>query len=137
MSCRKINYFPNCICDNCKVSQHVCVRSQRSMDESNFDTNSMSLKDAPERSHQWPEDAENLSWSYRLFLAWTYAYMSPLLVKGARQHKDGVRLVQEDLFEVPEAMKSESLSTQFRYVSMVKCEVCFNRFDTWYSLLPP
>lgn len=63
---------------------------------------------------EWPEDTQGLWWPYRLYLRWTYSYLSPLLTKGSQQHQSGDRLSHEDLFPVPDYMSSQHLSPQFR-----------------------
>eukprot|EP00522_Entomoneis_paludosa_P016423 CAMPEP_0172447702 /NCGR_PEP_ID=MMETSP1065-20121228/6951_1 /TAXON_ID=265537 /ORGANISM="Amphiprora paludosa, Strain CCMP125" /LENGTH=1365 /DNA_ID=CAMNT_0013199065 /DNA_START=11 /DNA_END=4108 /DNA_ORIENTATION=+ len=65
---------------------------------------------------EWPEDMTGFWWPHRLYLRWTYSYLSPLLAKGSRQHKDGARLDHDDLFDVPIFMKSRNLSIQFREI---------------------
>ena len=55
------------------------------------------------------------SWYSRLWNNWTFAYMDVVLKKGASQNsKDGVpNLSQQDLFPVPESMKSTHLVETF------------------------
>lgn len=62
----------------------------------------------------WPEDNRDLWWPYRIYQSWTFSFLSPLLARGVRQHKDGTRLGQEDLFEAPATLRSGRLSTKFR-----------------------
>ena len=64
----------------------------------------------------WPEDARDVCRPYLEYQRWTYSYLSQLLAKGSRQQRDGMRLSEEDLFDVPESIKSETLSAHFRYV---------------------
>ncbi|KAL7574900.1 hypothetical protein ACA910_010731 [Epithemia clementina (nom. ined.)] len=91
-------------------------------DESRLGVNDKSAgKKCPSKNaRQWPEDNnDDFWWPYRIYRLLTYSYLSPLFAKGVRQHKDGTRLGNEDLFEVPEMMRSARLSRQFRelYVS--------------------
>jgi hypothetical protein len=54
----------------------------------------------------WP-DASKLS-------IITFAYMRPILRKGRRQFKDGHHLTHDDLYAVPDYMKSRHLVKTFR-----------------------
>jgi hypothetical protein len=58
------------------------------------------------KSPPWP-DASKLS-------IITFAYMRPILRKGSRQFKGGHHLTQEDLYDVPDYMKSRRLVKSFR-----------------------
>jgi hypothetical protein len=72
--------------------------------------------DLHERTMGWPEDSvDGISWLYKIYDRWTYAYMSAVLTKGKNQTlKDGTHLTQDDLYRVPEAMRSTVLSEKFR-----------------------
>lgn len=66
---------------------------------------------------RWPEDPDGglSSCFYQLYDRWTYAYMGPILAKGKSQVlQDGTRLSQDDLFQVPDSMRSKALSQKFR-----------------------
>jgi hypothetical protein len=59
----------------------------------------------------WPEVTGN--WFQQTLKSWTYCYMRPLLRKGKKQSLDGEHLTQDDLYDVPEKMKSEVLVSSF------------------------
>ncbi len=80
----------------------------------------------PERDHrldQWPEDEEEnaLKCCFHPFKfisakwnRWTFAYMSVVLAKGAKQNKkDGHYLTSDDLYVVPRNMQSKKLVQVF------------------------
>lgn len=86
------------------------------------------IADDDETSNPWPESRDwprNLRWLYRLGESWSYSYMGPILRKGRRQFKDGEHLTHDDLFEVPEDLRSSDLVTKFRYVLALKGEALF------------
>ena len=65
----------------------------------------------------WPETVEVKGFFAHIMLEfekWTYSYMSPLLRKGSEQSLKGSHLREEDLFSVPDFMKSENLVAQFK-----------------------
>jgi hypothetical protein len=75
--------------------------------------------DLHERAMKWPEDpVDSVSWLYRVYGQWTYSYMNLVLEKGKNQTKnqtlDGTQLTQDDLYRVPDAMRSNLLSEKFR-----------------------
>lgn len=66
----------------------------------------------------WPEDSRPVTFRgrmRRLYNSWTYSYMHPILQKGRRQFQDKNHLTQEDLFEVPDDLRSALLLQQFWY----------------------
>jgi hypothetical protein len=69
-----------------------------------------------ERAMRWPEDpVDGVSWFYQIYDRWTFSYMSSVLTKGKNQTlKDGTPLTQDDLYRVPDAMRSAVLSEKFR-----------------------
>jgi hypothetical protein len=70
--------------------------------------------DLHERAMRWPEDpVDSVSWLRRIYGQWTYSYMGLVLTKGKNQ-KDLTRLTQDDLYRVPDAMRSNLLSEKFR-----------------------
>lgn len=73
-----------------------------SSDESDLDAGGRSQVRLP----PWPQ-ASKLS-------IITFAYMRPILRKGHRQFQDGHHLTQEDLYDVPDYMKSRRLVKLFR-----------------------
>jgi hypothetical protein len=75
--------------------------------------------DLHERAMRWPEDpVDGISWLhkiYNIYDRWTFSYMSAVLTKGKNQKlKDGTHLTQDDLYRVPDAMRSNILSEKFR-----------------------
>jgi hypothetical protein len=72
--------------------------------------------DLHERAMRWPEDpVHGFSWLYQFYAQWTYSYMGLVLTKGKNQTlKDGTHLSQDDLYRVPDAMRSNLLSEKFR-----------------------
>lgn len=72
--------------------------------------------DLHERSMRWPEDpVHGFSCLYQFYNQWTYSYMGLVLTKGKNQTlKDGTHLTQDDLYRVPDAMRSNLLSEKFR-----------------------
>jgi hypothetical protein len=72
--------------------------------------------DVHERAMRWPEDpVDGFSWLYQIYNRWTFSYMGSVLTKGKNQTlKDGSRLTQDDLYRVPDAMRSTLLSEKFR-----------------------
>lgn len=70
-----------------------------------------------ERVMRWPEDrpVDGFSWLYQIYNVWTYSYMNLVLTKGKNQTlKDGTHLMQDDLYRVPDSMRSNLLSEKFR-----------------------
>jgi hypothetical protein len=69
-----------------------------------------------ERAMRWPEDSvDGFSWLYQLYDRWTFSYMGPVLIKGKNQTlKTGTHLTQNDLYRVPDDMRSTLLSAKFR-----------------------
>lgn len=64
----------------------------------------------------WPEDDSTVSWLAQMYQRVSYSFVGPLLHKGARQKaKDGRHLSQDDLFRLPAAMESSSLSWKFEH----------------------
>lgn len=64
----------------------------------------------------WPEERDPSQWWLpHIYKRWMYTYMGPLLSKGARQSKtDHVsHLSPEDLYPIPESMRSTELSKRF------------------------
>jgi len=65
----------------------------------------------------WPENfgrERNIKrWLLGIYNRWSYSYMNPVLRKGRRQFKDGEHLLLEDLYEVPDDMRSELLVERF------------------------
>ena len=72
---------------------------------------------AEEHRKRWPESSEREGSIFcriaGLCDAWFYSYMWEILRKGRRQFKDGKHLSQEDLFEVPDEMRSRNLVDDF------------------------
>lgn len=64
----------------------------------------------------WPEEPNaNTSWLALICKRWTYAYMRRVLDKGSRQMlPDGSHLSEQDLYVVPDSMKSAFLIAKFR-----------------------
>jgi len=76
------------------------------------------------RQRRWPEDADAdpssvgcracCCWKLRrTYRRWTYSYMDAILRKGSRQRASGDRLLQDDLFPVPAAMRADRLADLF------------------------
>ena len=65
----------------------------------------------------WPEDRkETKLWSIlrHEFDNWTYSYMNRLLKRGSRQGlEDNTKLTQDDIFDVPQSMRSDHLVSEF------------------------
>jgi hypothetical protein len=66
----------------------------------------------------WPEylggrRARICGWFRDVFTSWSFSYMNPILRKGKRQFKDGHHLTLEDLYDVPDDMRSEYLVQRF------------------------
>jgi hypothetical protein len=55
-------------------------------------------------------------WIQDVYTSWSFSYMNPILRKGKRQFKDGHHLGLDDLYDVPEDMRSEYLVQRFWYV---------------------
>jgi hypothetical protein len=60
----------------------------------------------------WPEYL-GFGFIRNVFTSWSFSYMNPILKLGKRQFKDGHHLTLEDLYDVPEDMKSEYLVKRF------------------------
>ena len=69
------------------------------------------------QDNPWPEDDMKGFWLFNMLSRWSYSYLNPLLRKGSRQKKEGFRLDQDDLFDVPQSMSSTLLHDRFRYDS--------------------
>ena len=66
------------------------------------------------RGQPWPEEAANLSIVSKCWQRWSYSFMKPLLDKGSRQTlDDGTHLSEDDLFRVPDSLKSSFLEQKF------------------------
>lgn len=65
----------------------------------------------------WPEYLGGRAcmggWFRNVFTSWSFSYMNPILRKGKQQFKDGHHLTLEDLYDVPDDMKSEYLVKRF------------------------
>lgn len=48
-----------------------------------------------------------------VYSSWSFSYMNPVLHKGKRQFKDGHHLTLDDLYDVPDDMRSEYLVNEF------------------------
>jgi len=48
-----------------------------------------------------------------LYTSWSFSYMNPILRKGKRQFEDGHHLSWNDLYDVPDDMRSEYLVKRF------------------------
>ena len=59
----------------------------------------------------WPEDTGNCF--QRLVKRWTYSYMKPLLQRGYYQFRDDKCLLDEDLYQVPDDLRSQKLVASF------------------------
>lgn len=69
----------------------------------------------------WPEDdMENhgglLGLLSHIYQRWTFSYLNPLLQLGSLQRKNGFKLDQQHLFNIPQSMSSIHLNEHFRYV---------------------
>lgn len=68
----------------------------------------------------WPEEATDLSIVAKCWQRWSYSFMNPLLSKGSKQTlDDGTHLSEEDLYRVPDSLKSSFLVEKFEYVFAV------------------
>jgi hypothetical protein len=81
-------------------------------------TGNKSSKEEPVSfGNPWPEylggRARMCGWFRNVFTSWSYSYMNPILRKGKDQFKDGHHLTIEDLYDVPDDMRSEYLVKQF------------------------
>jgi hypothetical protein len=65
----------------------------------------------------WPEYLDGkeriCGWFRNVFTSWSFSYMNPILRKGKHQFKDGHHLNLEDLYDVPDDMRSEYLVKRF------------------------
>ena len=62
----------------------------------------------------WPEEATNLSIIAKCWQRWSYSFMNPLLSKGSKQTlDDGTHLCEEDLYRVPDSLRSSFLEQKF------------------------
>jgi hypothetical protein len=76
-------------------------------------TRNKSSKDEPiSFGNPWPEYL-GFGWFRNVFISWSFSYMNPILRLGKRQFKDGHHLTLEDLYDVPDDMRSEYLVKRF------------------------
>jgi hypothetical protein len=70
-------------------------------------------------------------WFRNVCTSWSFSYMNPILRKGKRQFQDGHHLTLEDLYDVPDDMRSEYLVQRFWYVSITKKDLGIFGLKRW------
>jgi hypothetical protein len=104
---------------------HVDDGSEREEKQEKYLGVSTGIKKSQEESESfksgnpWPEylgggkRSRICGWFRNVYTSWSFSYMNPILRKGKSQFKDGHHITLEDLYDVPDDMRSEYLVKRF------------------------